>query len=182
MENNPLILYHRWFKDQYIVWADRIAAAAMDSFDALYEESIRIFGASVEEAHSFIPPDGRSSGIEEMYVRGTHALRLLSYIEQTVAKRNVGITALIASLLFEVTEDHKPSLLGEAQYQKELDQARSRYHQAMVADDQDRIAACEGYLKTLEEDQEARRFMNETWKFFSKTSFNLHTIAAFEAV
>jgi|GEM_PF-1525727 len=180
MENNPLVLYRCWFIDQYVVWADMIASAAMDSFDVLYKESVRLFGAALEETNSFIPPDGRSDGIEETYQRGKHTLRLLHYIEHTLAKRNVGITTLIASLLFEVTETHRPLPPDEAEYQKELDLTRSSYHQAIATGDQEGIAACEDYLKTLEEDQEARCFMNETWEAFSRTTFNLHTIAAFE--
>ncbi|GGC41838.1 hypothetical protein GCM10011386_37460 [Parapedobacter defluvii] len=182
MENNPLVLYRQWLMKQYVVWADAIASAAMDSFDALYHESIRLFGVSVEEMYSFVSPDGQNDGMGETYRRGKHTLRLLSYIEHTLAKRNVGITALIASLLFEITEKHKPVPLSENEYKKVLDRARSDYHQAITMADQASMKAYENHLKTLEEDQEARRFMDETWRSFSETKFNPHTIAAFGAL
>lgn len=182
MENNPLVLYRQWFTTQYVVWADTIASAAMDSFDALYDESLRIFGISMEEANSFVPPDGQNDGIGEAYQRGKHTLRLLNYISHTLAKRNIGITVLIASLLFEATEKHKPSLLRESEYQKKLDLARSSYHRALALGDSKAIKEGDAYLNTLEEDYEARRFMFETWAVFSEATFNPDTISAFETV
>ena len=182
MEKNPLVLYRHWFTDQYVIWADMIASAAMDHFDTLYNESVRAFGITVDEVYGFLPPDGDNDDVEETYLRGKHSLRLLRYIDQTLAKRNVGITTLIASLLFEITETQCPPVLDESEYQSELDTTRSSYHQALASGDQEGMIIGEDYLDMLEEDREARRFMNETWQSFSQTTFNHHTIATFESI
>jgi len=164
---NPLVLYRQWFAEQYVVWADMVALAAMDCFDALC-------------SHTSFGDTMATDRCTDDYQRGEHSLRLLDYIDHTLAKRNTGLTALVASLLFESTQMHIPFPTSESEYREERDAMLTRYHQALADGDVEAIAADEDYLDTVEEDYEARRLMNASWQAFSATAFNLDTIAAFE--
>ncbi len=179
--DNPLASYREWFLAQYVVWADMIASAAMDNFDALYRiASIDAYAGEVgDPASGLAGPDGRADGAMAEYVKGKHTTRLLDYIDATLAKRNVGLTALVASILYETTEAHMPPLMGLLEYRHELDTVRFRYHQALADGDAEAIEAEEDILDMLEEDFEARKLMNDTWYGFTRWRFNLDTIAAY---
>lgn len=177
---NPLTSYREWFSGQYVVWADMIAAAAMDTFDALYHQTVRE-GSYVDgdPAMGLVSPDGRADTFMDNYTKGKHTMRLLDYIDRTLAMRNVGVTSLIASLLFETTNDRRPPMMSLREYRREQDIVRDRYHQALADGDAEAIEAEEETLDMLDEDFEARKLMHDTWLGFTRWRFNRDTIAAF---